>query len=216
MKASERFQSDFFRADPDLKINGQWQELTLTITEVGETQYKDSEKKNALLSFKEHPKKLGLNATNWHSIVLYSGIDDDADWVGVKVTLFMAIDNNKAGQPVPCVRVKSAVAPGVVTGATHSQSPPIGVYDSPLMQSVTTLIDKVEGIDRDDRPFWIVHASGQKYGTYVEAQGTMAATCIIDHTEVVIDFSLSGVNKMIISINPSNANIVAADEDVPF
>ncbi len=70
----------------------------------------DDEKQQRVCEFGEVEQKLGLNATNWDSIARIAGSEDDDDWAGTKVELFVIPEpKSKTGHAIR-VRKPSAVA----------------------------------------------------------------------------------------------------------
>lgn len=76
----------------------------LTIAAVGNESFGSGEDKR-VVSFRESPKRLTLNRTNWTKIAEITGEEDDENWRGASVKLVSVLVPFK-GDTVPAVRVE--------------------------------------------------------------------------------------------------------------
>lgn len=107
MKKHEVFPSSFLKAE-QLSIGpGAWREVTVTITGIDTSEPFDDGKVQRLLSFAEMHQKLGLNSTNWDQVAYLTGRDDDEEWVGARITLYVDPRVKYAGRTVPAIRIKA-------------------------------------------------------------------------------------------------------------
>lgn len=101
MKKSEIYTSNFLKAST--LIDRKQRSMTLTIKGISTHAFDDG-KKQRVLSFEEIDEALGLNPTNWDTIASLLGKDDDDDWIGDKITIYVTKTTFK-GQTVDCIRV---------------------------------------------------------------------------------------------------------------
>ena len=75
--------------------------VVLTIKgELGTTEFDDG-KRQRVASFEETEMTLGLNLTNWNAIAALSGKDDDDDWPGLQIELFVVPeDKSQTGHAI--------------------------------------------------------------------------------------------------------------------
>lgn len=104
MKQNDVFPSRYLKAE-DLE-----DELTLTITKVGMTIFegqgdKPERTQKPVVYFREVPKGLVINKTNWKLIVEVTGEEDSDAWTGKQITLF-TLDVDAFGDVVSAIRVK--------------------------------------------------------------------------------------------------------------
>jgi len=87
---SDRFPSRTLSAN-DLIVNGRPQLKRVTIVRVVEEQFTNDGKTDTkpVAYFKETEKGLVISATKWDAIAQVSGVDDDDQWVGTKLELFL-------------------------------------------------------------------------------------------------------------------------------
>ena len=97
MKANEVFPSSYLKAE-DL---GQ-STPTVTIAHVETEKLGDDEKR--VVYFKGKEKGLVLNRTNWNMLAEITGQDDDENWAGHVVKLYVARVDYQ-GKRVPAIRV---------------------------------------------------------------------------------------------------------------
>lgn len=123
MKAHDVFQSDYLKA-ADLSDGGDdYLTKIVTITDIETSKPFDDGNTQRLLSFREIDKKLGLNKTNWNKIATLTKQDDDENWKGHKIELWVDPDVSYGGKTVPGIRVRKV---SVTNPANASaQLPPI-------------------------------------------------------------------------------------------
>lgn len=107
MRKSEVFPSKYLKADCLSQGNGKYGTIVLTIAGVATSEPFDDGKVQRVLSFKEDGRELGLNATNWDTIAYITGKDDDEEWTGAKIELFVDPMVRFAGKLVPAIRVRA-------------------------------------------------------------------------------------------------------------
>ena len=98
MKSSDAFPSRFFKA-----LNLKNKPRRVVIDHVGHEELNDEEKH--ILYFRDEPKQLVLNKTNWETIEELHG--DSEDWPGQAIELF-ADKTTYQGKRTDCVRVRAA------------------------------------------------------------------------------------------------------------
>jgi hypothetical protein len=98
MKTSEVFPSRFVKA-ADIGDK----EITVSIAKVTIEEVGDDQKPVAF--FKESPKGLVLNRTNWDRIAYIAGNDDSDSWPGMRVSLYTELVTF-GGKTGPAVRVR--------------------------------------------------------------------------------------------------------------
>lgn len=86
MKRSDAYTSNWLKAK-DLLEQGRGNGLDLTI-KASKLSEMDDGAKQVSLSFDEDERALGLNATNFDSLVLMTGKDDSDDWAGMVINVF--------------------------------------------------------------------------------------------------------------------------------
>lgn len=110
MKKSETYGGNFLKAENliDGKLpNGKpkYNTLTLTICKI-ESHTFDDGKGQRVLSFENFDKKLGLNVTNWNRIEAITGKDDDDQWIGETIEVFVDPYVEFQGKIIPAIRVR--------------------------------------------------------------------------------------------------------------
>lgn len=116
MKAHEVFQSDYLKAADLSDGADDYVSKIVTITGIETSKPFDDGNTQRLLSFKEIDKKLGLNKTNWNKIASITKQDDDENWVGQKVELWVDPDVQYSGKTVPGIRIRKV-------SITHPSNP---------------------------------------------------------------------------------------------
>jgi hypothetical protein len=101
MKASEIYPSKFIRAED---IDGT---LTVTITDAVLEEVGSLKVEKLVIYFKEFPKPLICNVTNFKRIVKLHGDDTDL-WIDKKITLFRTTTEFQ-GEEIPAIRVRDRV-----------------------------------------------------------------------------------------------------------
>ena len=100
MKASEAFPSSYLKAADLGKAKP-----VVTISGVRSDKLGDDERR--ILSFKGKDKEMVLNRTNWNMIAEITGQDDDDNWVGHQIQLYVARVDYQ-GKRVDAIRVDYA------------------------------------------------------------------------------------------------------------
>lgn len=106
MKTNDVFPSKYLKAEDDIFDNG---EVTATIKDVALETLSSREKgdeQKPVMMFKELPKGLILNKTNWGVCAKLFGSDDSDDWIGHRVSL-TTVDVDAFGDVVRAIRIKS-------------------------------------------------------------------------------------------------------------
>jgi hypothetical protein len=106
MKTNDVFPSKYLKAEDDLFDNG---DVVATIKDVQLESLKSREKgeeSKPVMYFKELPKGLIVNKTNWGICAKLFASDDSDDWRGERVAL-TTVDVDAFGDVVKAIRVKS-------------------------------------------------------------------------------------------------------------
>lgn len=106
MKKSDVFPSKYLKADALSKGGGQYGTMILTVTAIDTSEPFDDGNTQRVLHFKEDQRTLGLNATNWDTICAITGKDDDEDWVGACLELYVDPRVRFGNKTVPAIRVR--------------------------------------------------------------------------------------------------------------
>lgn len=139
MKAHEVFQSEFLKA-ADLSDGGDdYHTMLVTITDIETSKPFDDGNVQRMLTFKETPKKLGLNKTNWNSISRITKQDDDENWKGARLELWVDPEVQYAGKTVPAIRIRKV---SVTNPANASAQLPPVESAPPAMKPVAKPQDK--------------------------------------------------------------------------
>lgn len=102
-------QSGNIEAGPDMPRDDD--RMVLTIKGKATSHEWDDGKKQRVISFEETEMRLGLNATNWDSIAAITGQEDDDNWGGTTIELFVIPEpKSKSGHAIR-VRKPRASAP---------------------------------------------------------------------------------------------------------
>jgi hypothetical protein len=102
MKRSDVFPSKWLRNED---LDGKPLVVTIQSAEMQELKSQDGKTQSKMVvSFKELPKSLALNLTNWDSISEICGDDSDS-WPGGQIELFPAM-TTMGNKRVACVRVR--------------------------------------------------------------------------------------------------------------
>jgi len=122
-KIGEFFKSNYFNADS--LLDG---DLTLTISNCQAEVFPAREKgkndeQKMVVYFEEDERGLGLNVTNWNTIIEVTGEDDTDNWPGHQITLTRKKDKGIGGQLVWCVRVRDTAQPSSGRNQPPQQRP---------------------------------------------------------------------------------------------
>lgn len=107
MKTNDVFPSKYLKAEDDIFDNGG--EVTVTIKNVVSEKLQSRDKgdeQKPVMMFRELPKGLILNKTNWGVCVKLFGSDESDDWLGEHVTL-TTVDVDAFGDVVRAIRIKN-------------------------------------------------------------------------------------------------------------
>lgn len=90
MRKSDTYGGNYLKATRNATIDmpGTPESAILTIKALESHEFDDGKKQRVLL-FHEIEQKLGLNVTNWDAIARITGQDDDDNWLGAKIELFV-------------------------------------------------------------------------------------------------------------------------------
>jgi hypothetical protein len=106
MKTVDVFPSKYLKAEEELFDNG---DVVATIKDVVLESLKSREKgeeSKPVMYFKDRPKGLIVNKTNWGICAKLFGSDDSDDWRGERIAL-TTVDVDAFGDVVKAIRVKS-------------------------------------------------------------------------------------------------------------
>lgn len=144
MKKSETY-SAFLKAEALDRGGGNYKSMVVTITDVSSHEFEDG-KKQRVLAFAEVGQKLGLNITNWDSIATITGKDDDDDWVGCKVELYVEPNVTFGNKKIPAIRIRK------VGSGNGGGLPP--VTDKITAWAAYCAAEKAAGADKPDPEKW--------------------------------------------------------------
>lgn len=113
MRKSEVY-SKFIKADA-LKDGDGYTSLVLTIDGKPRTHEFDDGTKQRCIGFLEDERELGLNVTNWDAIAAITGMDDDEQWAGTQIELYVD----------PKIKFGSRTVAGIRIRKPQGVSPPI-------------------------------------------------------------------------------------------
>jgi hypothetical protein len=130
MKKSDVFPSKYLKAENLATGGGKYTTMVLTIAGIDTSEPFDDGKTQRMLHFEEDGRTLGLNATNWDAIASITGKDDDEDWVGSVIELFVDPRVRFGNKTVPAIRVRE-VADGPVLTKEGAQTKPAATPKSP-------------------------------------------------------------------------------------
>jgi hypothetical protein len=106
MNTNQVFPSKYLKAEDELFDNG---EVIATIKDVSLESLKSREKgeeNKPVMYFKELPKGLIVNKTNWGICAKMFGSDESNDWIGERVAL-IKVDVDAFGDVVQAIRIKA-------------------------------------------------------------------------------------------------------------
>ncbi len=156
MKGNEIFGSGkYLKAAALLNGDGTYGHLTLTIDGQPETKEFDDGKSQRVISFVEDERKLGLNKTNWNMIAKISGKDDDDEWDGVKIDLWVDENVQYGGEIMPAIRIRRPTVAAPAAPAMKMDKAVAWVKfkelggDAPGFKAATEKIEKATGNTRD-------------------------------------------------------------------
>lgn len=139
MKASDVFQSNYLKAHDLSDGAGDYTTKIVTITHVETSEPFDDGNVQRLLTFKEIKKQLGLNKTNWNKIASITKQDDDENWIGQKIELYVDPDVTYGGKTVPAIRIRKV---SITNPANASAQLPPVENTAPAMKPVAKPADK--------------------------------------------------------------------------
>ncbi len=150
MKKHEVY-SKFIKAESLLRKDGGYDTITLTIKDQGENTGREQEFENngkkqyqVVIEFEEDDRALGLNQTNFDSIIDITGEQDTNDWGGKQIEIWVNPKVQFGSKFVPGIRVRkpsgsSAAAPK----SAPAGGPPGDDDDAPApAQDLTALAKK--------------------------------------------------------------------------
>jgi hypothetical protein len=129
MKKSDVFPSKYLKAENLAIGGGKYTTMVLTIAGIDTSEPFDDGKTQRMLHFEEDGRTLGLNATNWDAIASITGKDDDEDWKGCVIELYVDPRVRFGNKTVPAIRVREADSGPVRTNdgaqAKTKDAPPL-------------------------------------------------------------------------------------------
>lgn len=133
-------QSGNIEAGPDMPRDDD--RMILTIKGKAGTHEWDDGKKQRVLSFEETEMRLGLNATNWDAIAAMTNQEDDDNWGGTVIELFVVPEpKSKTGHAIRVRKPKAGKAPAAAAPAA-----PVKVLGD---AGAAKLLDRLAGIEMD-------------------------------------------------------------------
>jgi len=136
--------------------------MILTIKGKATTHEWDDGRKQAVIAFEETEMRLGLNATNWDAIAAMTGQEDDANWGGTVIELFVVPEpKSKTGHAIR-VRKPKGAKPAATAPAAPSAAKPLGKAAADKLFALLT----EKGMDLNDLRYAL---SRQNCGGMVDA-----------------------------------------------
>lgn len=105
MKATDVFPSNFLKAENLKNESGKYGTMIVTVKGIDTSEFDDG-KKQRVLSFEETPASLGLNKTNWNTVAEITGQDDDDNWTGACLELWVDPNVFFQGKRHPSIRIR--------------------------------------------------------------------------------------------------------------
>lgn len=105
MKATDVFPSNFLKAENLKNDAGKYGTMIVTVKSIDTSEFDDG-KKQRVLSFEETPQALGINKTNWNTIAEITGQDDDDNWIGACLELWVDTNVFYQGKRHPGIRIR--------------------------------------------------------------------------------------------------------------
>jgi hypothetical protein len=105
MKASDVFPSKFLKADALKGPDGRYTTLVSKIVGVHTSEPFDDGNRQRVLEL-DNEKQLGLNKTNWNTLAELLQQEDDDNWVGATIELWVDPNVFYAGKKTPSIRVR--------------------------------------------------------------------------------------------------------------
>lgn len=116
--------------------------MVLTIKGKATTHEWDDGRKQAVIAFEETEMRLGLNATNWDAIAAMTGQEDDANWGGTVIELFVV--------PEPKSKTGHAIRVRKPKGAKPAAAPAPAATVKVLGDAgAAKLLDRLAGVEMD-------------------------------------------------------------------
>lgn len=190
MKKSETY-SAFLKAETLDKGGGNYRTMVVTISGVSSHEFEDG-KKQRVLSFNECGQQLGLNITNWDSVAEITGKDDDDDWIGSKIELYVDKNVTFGSKKIPAIRIRK---PG--GGEGNGLLP---VKDKVTAWAAFCAAEKAAGKDKPDPEFWKSLVAKIR-----ESSGVSHDLFQAEHWQAVID-----------AMVPTDEAAPIKSDDIPF
>ena len=171
MKKHETYKGNFLKAESLTLGNGKFKTMTVTITEITSHTFDDG-KAQRVLTFRETEQQLGLNLTNWDSVAEITGKDDDDEWIGARVELWVDKNVMYGGKKMPAVRIRAVG--GATAGDDAPPKPPAVVYGKPHAWAEFCSILGARGL-KPDPEMWkasvvaVMNAEGKEQDSFTPA-----------------------------------------------
>lgn len=117
MKMGDVYKGAFLKADDLKTAAGKYGTLLLTIAGCRTGNFDDGTEQR-VAGFEEDDRELGLNKTNFAAIVEITGEEDDDNWAGTQIELYVDTNVLYKGKKVPAIRVRAPQAAAAKPAAT--------------------------------------------------------------------------------------------------
>lgn len=118
MRHGEVFESKYLKAAALELGGGKYRTMVLTIKGIPAWTEFDDGNRQRVIGFQETDKLLGLNNVNWTTISEISGQDDDEQWAGTVIELYVDKNVTYGGKKVPAIRIRQPEAAAPVAPVT--------------------------------------------------------------------------------------------------
>ncbi len=206
MKKGDIYAGSFFKADALKGANGRYGAMVLTIAGLRTGNFDDGSEQR-IASFEEDDRELGLNVTNFDAIVDITGEEDDDNWPGHKIELYVDEKVKFKGKTVAAIRVRKPSA--AAAAAKPAQSKPAAAVkaapvpdDAPPGDDVPGDSDPLDAVT-DKKTAWAYFKSKQPNKTLPE---------VTQHWKDTI----AGFGKAEGTFTAADWRSVAEAADIPF
>jgi len=203
MKKGDIYAGSFLKAEALKLPSGKYGTLQVTIAGLRTGNFEDGTEQR-ICSFEEDDRELGLNVTNFDSIIEITGEEDDDNWIGHKIELWVDENVKFKGKKVAAIRVRAPRAETAKPAAQRTAAKPAPADDAPPPDDVPADTDPLAGVN-DKKTAWAYFKSSY------ETQGKT----IPEITQQWKD-TVKGFNKPEGSFTADDWKNVAEAADLPF
>lgn len=205
MKKGDIYAGSFLKAEALKGQNGKYGTLSVTIAGLRTGNFDDGTEQR-ICSFEEDDRELGLNVTNFDKLVELTGEEDDDNWVGHKIELFVDETVRFKGKLIPAIRIRKPSAAATKPAQQRAATKPVTVPadDAPPEDDVPGDSDPLAGVN-DKKTAWAYFKSSY------ETQGKTMPEITQQWKDTV-----KGFNKPEGSFTADDWKNVAEAADLPF